>query len=527
MSSNQNNTTSYDFQIILHKVKYVSKVEQSIKYSLYIQYENEEVEIDKISDKEKDLQSKSYTFQINNISQPFPSIVITAYTTSWFMLSEKIASITIPLSLSKLNAQRQWYYMRNTDDENVISILISFSSHSIPLPNKQEQSMSEMIHTHLLSSLLSRTSITPNVNKHISYDSGLLLRQKTTNSASLDNKIEKKFQSKEDKDNIEKEIKEKSKILNKVDEHVRIQNLQCSLALEKLKERESIIKKEKIRLNENIDNNNNLQLEYENKSIYYSQNRMNFGCEYNKYLIEQEINDFDKELYFNMNSLYLVNNNIDENKELKSRVPDNMIDIHKTPKPSSTKIPETISFHKTMKSNYQNPSNKKSNSTNMTSTNSSEISLNDYNMLKTPQITQIFLNTQNNCTSKFIEILDTDTYTKRGSLTNHSYYNNTNTNIQSNSIRKNMIATNKKTHIKKGAYSNLCLGSANIKKKQKKQTIGLASHKPINTVYNSNIKLYSSYFQNSSNNSHQNVNLLSSSHFSTRSYFKVKRNKKL
>ena len=157
----------------------------------------------------------------------------------------------------------------------------------------------------------------------------------------------------------------------------------------------------------------------------------------------------------------------------------------------------------------------------MTSTNSSEISINDYNILKTPQITQVFHNTHNNFSSKFIEILDTDTYEKRGSVAN-------NNSIQGNSIRKNLIAANKKTHIKKGAYSNLCLNSTNIKKKQNKQTvIALSSNKPINTVYNSNIKIYSSYFQNSNNNSYQRINTLSSSHFSTRSFFKVKRNKKV
>ena len=499
MSSSHNTTKSYDFQIIIHKVKYVSNEAQPNQFSLHIQFDNDEIEIENLYTKEENFESKEYPFTINNIKNPFASILITAYS-SWFIISNKIASISIPFSITKINSQRQWYYLQNEKDENVLSILLAFSSHSIPFPNKQDQSMSEMIHTHLLSSVLSRTSITPNITKHISYDSGLLLRQKTTNSALSNNKIDKSFHERYENSNIDYIIKEKKKMLNKAEEHVKIEKCKCSLALEKIKERENILKEEGIQFKENILNTSKLLLEYETKKKNYAKKKTEYVNNYNAHLIKQEVMNFDKDMCSNINYIYILTNNLTIDKELKNK---------------------TNCISKQHNAKIHNPSNKKSNSTNMTSTNSSEISINDYNILKTPQITQVFHNTHNNFSSKFIEILDTDTYEKRGSVAN-------NNSIQGNSIRKNLIAANKKTHIKKGAYSNLCLNSTSIKKKQNKQTvIALSSNKPINTVYNSNIKIYSSYFQNSNNNSYQRINTLSSSHFSTRSFFKVKRNKKV
>ena len=44
MSSSHNTTKSYDFQIIIHKVKYVSNEAQPNQFSLHIQFDNDEIE---------------------------------------------------------------------------------------------------------------------------------------------------------------------------------------------------------------------------------------------------------------------------------------------------------------------------------------------------------------------------------------------------------------------------------------------------------------------------------------------------
>ena len=489
------------FKINFFKVKYSSNQTLPSQYNLCVQFDQEKIETEKINQKEQIFDSMSYTFSFNPKKFPYPPIIISAHTSSWLVLSTKIASITIPLSPNKMNSQRQWYYLKNENEENILSILISFSSEIINekmLHNKTEISINEQNHSSIINSLLNRTTMfqTNISNKHTSYDSGMI-KQKNNISVSMGN-VENSFNGENRNftlNSIFEILNEKSKKLNDVEEKLKMQNLNNNLTFEKIKDREGILKKERNKLEEKVKKYKEKQREYETKSLNFAQNNIKLEKEVQKFKIEQEIYDYDKEYYSNLNFIYLLSGDLNNFLQPKTKFNKNSIfssiDDYKNPInignkniPTNTHniIIENPNNNINLKEkNYKridNPS-KKSNSTNLTSTNASEISLNDYNLIKTPPITQIYLNTKENeptnrnFTNKFIETLDSDpnNMTKRRTITNYSYLKNRNVNnsLQRNSLRKNSITAIKKRQNKCGGGSNNISIGNNNKSKLKKQ----------------------------------------------------------
>lgn len=97
-------------------------------------------------------------------------ITITALSSSWLSFTTTVGKLSIPLTLSKLNDQRQWFYLKNDNDENVIGILTSLycevsdsflTNNTLNLTKGNIYPRAELscenLHSNLINTLLNRT----------------------------------------------------------------------------------------------------------------------------------------------------------------------------------------------------------------------------------------------------------------------------------------------------------------------------------------------------------------------------------
>ena len=474
--------------ITLHKAKYISDKEKPGQYSLYIQFNNDKVETEKILEKEKVFENTIYNFSFTHETISFNPITFTAYTSSWIVLSTVLASLSIPLTINKLNSQRQWYYLKNENDENILSILVSFST-NILFHNKTELSFNNQNQSNILHSLLNRTTIYPNSTKHTSYESGLLRKKNSYNVSNLylDNSFN--YKNSISFENVSELLTEKSKKLESIEEKIRIQNLNGNLAYEKIKDRENILRRERKKLEEKVKRYNINHLEYETKYIRLKQNIKQFEKEQNRFLVVKSIMEYNNDFYRDLNFVYL--SGIDANdillpkKDLIIKEQNNTTIISKQKKQIKTHIPRV-----------DNPS-KKSNSTRVTSSNVSEVSLNEYNPMKSHPVTQIYLNTNENETIKnrIIEPLESETnQIKRRTITNKSTLEN-HTITEGNATQRKSSLNSSQRRNSKGRNSNLCI--ANQIKNKKQGLSSIPTHKQTKfPLQNKNSLFPSSYRHN-------------------------------
>ena len=368
MSSTSGNNDNC-IKISLYKAKFLS--EDIKEYSIDIDFNGESKSTEKINSKVYTFSPLIFSFPFNNCSNT--NINISAFASSWLVLSVKIASIAIPLSLNKLNGQRQWYYMKNEKEENLISILISFSVSSIinRYINKTDISINDIINTtntSLVHSMLNRTVIP----RHFSYESSYGVS------------------------NVFDVLSEKGKKLTEIEEKIKLQKLNNELNSEKIKEREGILKREQRKLDEREKRYKLKQLEYETKRINVTKSIIKKEKDTERFNIYKDINEYSKDFYSNLNFIYISNFDID-------RFSYKTLHIKK-----SFPIPK-VKEQFTKKSHVQGNSNpsKKSNSTNITS-NTSDLSYNDFSKLH--PITHIDLSsiTDDFSNSKVIEAIETD-----------------------------------------------------------------------------------------------------------------------
>lgn len=402
MSSSSGNNDNC-IKISLFKAKFLS--EDIKEYSIDIDFNGERKSTEKINSKVYTFSPLIYSFPFNNCSNT--NINISAFASSWLVLSFKIASISIPLSLNKLNGQRQWYYMKNEKEENLISILVSFSASSITnrYINKTDISINDNInttHTSVVHSMLNRTVIP----RHFSFESSYAIS------------------------NVFDVLGEKGKKLTEIEEKIKLQKLNNELNSEKIKDREGILKREQRKLDEREKRYKLKQLEYETKRIKLSKNIIKKEKDTERFNIYKDINDYNKDFYANLNFIYISNIDID-------RFSYKTLNIKK-----SNQIPkEKEQFAK--KSHVQGNSNpsKKSNSTNITS-NTSDLSYNDFSKLH--PITHIDLSsiTDDFAKSKVTEAIETDPNGKKQIKPRPKVKsaNRRNSNISSKSNKQSIIS---------------------------------------------------------------------------------------
>ena len=199
--------------------------------------------------------------------------------------------------------------------------------------------------------------------------------------------------------------------------------------------------------------------------------------------------EYNNDFYRDLNFVYLsgihANDILLPKKELIIKEQNNTTIISKQKKQIKTHIPRV-----------DNPS-KKSNSTRVTSSNVSEVSLNEYNPMKSHPVTQIYLNTNENETIKnrIIEPLESETnQIKRRTITNKSTLEN-HTITEGNATQRKSSLNSSQRRNSKGRNSNLCI--ANQIKNKKQGLSSIPTHKQTKfPLQNKNSLFPSSYRHN-------------------------------
>ena len=116
--------TLYQSQICHNNTQY-------LPYSLSISYNDSPAKvINQIKTKKHIFNEKILNFQISNSKRKDNHIIsLCAYTKSMLVLKNIFAKVKIPFNLKKCNTnQKQWYFLKDNDDEIVLKILISILS---------------------------------------------------------------------------------------------------------------------------------------------------------------------------------------------------------------------------------------------------------------------------------------------------------------------------------------------------------------------------------------------------------------
>ncbi len=106
---------------------------------------------------------QSYFFDLSTLVKQAKqlSLEISAISRTLYIFDTQIAKVSIPVNINKLDDKRQWYYLKNTKEENVISILTS-----IYCELKSEKSLQSL---QLDNSLQNSSCVIQNKND-LSYD---------------------------------------------------------------------------------------------------------------------------------------------------------------------------------------------------------------------------------------------------------------------------------------------------------------------------------------------------------------------
>ena len=502
--------------ITLHKTKLVQTSSTPPSYSLSLSLSNSsQFTTEKISSHLYSFNQHNNTFYFKtNLQSLFQSfLLIQAITTSWFLFNSTIAQITLPISLNHINTQREWFYLKNENDENVIGVLISFQCDDI-------QSIKTQLTPQINKTEISITHCTQNINLH-EKPKNICESKKRSNTLNVNKLIEL--------------LSHKHKHLCDIENKNKIQQLNNNIADDRLKENERILSKENNKLLERIRKSKLNLNEYETKTINLAQQAIKYEKIQNREHIINDIINYNTDMNLCLSTIYnysyntfhlqtkslcILDKQVSEDNNLSLQINiDTLSNVNfKQKQPNAILDHNSLVYHSKLNKNQRQDPAKKSNSTYMTTTqNTSEASINEYLINKPPMISQIYLNTSGinndiaidngNMIRESLESVTNKKVMKRKTVTNHSYLNysnlmsnngdtmnnvnvnlitnNNSNNNYSHTIRKSSI---KRKHVVKEEHLIVNTNSNNNQinnrcKKRKQTVISLTSHKPLNKIY--------------------------------------------
>lgn len=107
-------------KVSLYRAKIYSEININ-SYTLKLDFGKNSIETDKITSRDVDLGGKSYFFEFQKNHKAL-EFTITANSKTLFIFDTTLAKITIPFSNID---NKEWYYLKNEKDENVIAVLTS------------------------------------------------------------------------------------------------------------------------------------------------------------------------------------------------------------------------------------------------------------------------------------------------------------------------------------------------------------------------------------------------------------------
>lgn len=345
--SNTSNQTTTLLVITLHKAKLLQTSSSPASYTISLSFNNSSQEqTDKISTHLHTFPQTNNTFQfktnLHSLSQS-QSVLHVQATTTWFLFNTTLAQITIPITLININSQRQWFYLKNEKDENVVGVLISFTCDDLhklkplmsPSANKTEISIrygsnnysthySTNTHNYHNVSVIDRQPQLTNEYK----------RKSTFNSASHINSgindncgvIEQSFSGVRSNSNnniivnhhnmlncnnniltvnvLFELLANKRKALSEMEDKTKIHQLNNNIANDRVKDNEKILNKENTKLLDRIRKSKIQQNDYETKTINLTQNALKFDKVMQRELVINDILSFNNEMNLQLSNVY-------------------------------------------------------------------------------------------------------------------------------------------------------------------------------------------------------------------------------
>ena len=425
--------TLYQSQICHNNTQY-------LPYSLSISYNDSPAKvINQIKTKKHIFNEKILNFQISNSKRKDNHIIsLCAYTKSMLVLKNIFAKVKIPFNLKKCNTnQKQWYFLKDNDDEIVLKILISILSevylnqnNSMNSLNRKENKSSDFlgIKSPHNNSCFNLNVNTFNLNKYpfsnrsmsnLKVEPSLLYSIKQSNQllSILENENDNNLSLTENHENLNYNLNNwniseisideiNNKISSKVDSILDLQNNieKNSEFLRNLdlnyKKKKHLILKEKEKLKDNVKKFQKLKKIYESKYINVNEYVLDLKKSIYRNEIINEIDNYNKNIFSNLNYILSSINQIpnyenylkNEKKEslnIKLKNDDSNLNTNANSNYNSTSSKKTtvnqnsnkvnvsinLNLNYNSSTNNENSSNKKNQIDNLLSKNSNSVNL--------------------------------------------------------------------------------------------------------------------------------------------------------
>ena len=317
-------------RVILHKSQLCHPSQTYLSYTLSISYNNSSpAETESILIPSITFEEKNYYFDLG----PSPlkkenQITILAITRTMFVIKKTFAKVTIPFTLSKCTNQKQWYFLKDDNDEIVLKVLLALHTDIVVTARKKithSETQSDLFPLRDIRELSHNNSTFTSpyfyMNKSmINLNSNSLLNRSTTNLTFTNNNsnnllsiIEKENEGNTSGDSkkiiveegkmeeIEEAISDKTDRILEMQKKADNQSDMIKQHEEMHLRKRNVVNKEGDKLKENIKKYEALKVEYEYKNINLNKNIIKLDKDINRFEIQREIDEYDKDMFSNLN----------------------------------------------------------------------------------------------------------------------------------------------------------------------------------------------------------------------------------
>ena len=383
-------------RVILHKSQLCHPSKTYLSYTLSISYnDSPPADTEPILTPSITFGEKNFYFDLG----PSPlkkenQITILAITRTMFVIKKTFAKVTIPFTLSKCTNQKQWYFLKDDNEEIVLKVLLALHTDILVTARKkithsETQSdlfplrdIRELSHNHSTFAIpyeyINKSMINLNANCLITRSTtNLTLTNRNNNN--LLSIIEKENEGNDSKgvEEIEESISDKTDRILEMQRKVDNQSDMIKQHNEMHFRKRNVVNKEKEKLKENEKKFEYAKIKYENKCTQLNENRITLENDANKFQIQKEIDEYNKEIFSYLNfinmscDIYQLNPSSNTTMAIRTTANASII-LNDTNPNKNSNDNKRINSQKKLKIEYLN--SKHLNSTNFTS-NCSELNL--------------------------------------------------------------------------------------------------------------------------------------------------------
>ena len=431
MSSLEKNSKN-NIKITLYQIQLCRNFSDYIPYNISIKYNNsKEYETELIEIQNKKFINKSYIFNILNFSRKQNNIItLTAFKKSLFILKKTFSKLNIPINVNNnKNRQKQWFYMKDNNEEIILKILLSIEFDVILYQNNSMNHLNRSYRGEILFDFFNQKPnlndslniTTININSIQSSNKSMInlnenIRKNTNQNYQLISILENESDNititysddESEKGEIEDiNINKINNIISQRADKILENQKNHDNNIEELKKNDLyFIKKSNILIKEYDKLKYNMRIlekakrNYETKIINHNEKILNYEKKINRFNIQKELDEHNKEIFNNINSMLLLNTN--ENTIPKKK----NIKYEKLKKIKNTNISINIDLNnesltknlKNLKKDYL--TSKRLNSTNFTSIYSNESIINKHHSPSSNNIYECRTRSKNQINSK-------------------------------------------------------------------------------------------------------------------------------